>query len=155
MKEHLTPQQIFKWLAGDSSPEERSHTHNCPACADELAALENSLSQFRSCVTDWAGKERPAELTDTEALFRASHSAYIRRLRWAAVAAAIGTISIVPVYRNSLEERRRAEVRQELESDAELLARVNARLSQTAPVSLQRLTELVSVMDNQKSEGER
>src|SRR5580658_6771217 len=47
---HLTSQQISQYLAGDLTPEQEVHAHECPQCGERLARLESSLSHFRSSV---------------------------------------------------------------------------------------------------------
>jgi periplasmic protein TonB len=50
MNQHLSSQQISRYLVGDLTPAEEVHAHDCPQCGARLAQLETSLSHFRSSV---------------------------------------------------------------------------------------------------------
>jgi periplasmic protein TonB len=47
---HLSSQEISRYLVGDLSPLQETHAHECHQCSARLARLESSLSQFRSSV---------------------------------------------------------------------------------------------------------
>jgi anti-sigma factor RsiW len=154
MSEHLSPETLSKWMAGDSSPSDERHLRDCPQCTAELNALQETLGQFRAAVVHWADRECSRRVPDSAGLARISRGVFIRRLRWLTAAAAIALVALIPVYKNSIEHRRQVEISQE-SVDAELLERINAHLSQTAPMSLQPLTTLVSAPNNIKGEGKR
>ena len=54
MIQHLSSQQISKYLIGDVTPEETSHARVCAACRAQLEDLEMSLSDFRGAVRDFS-----------------------------------------------------------------------------------------------------
>jgi hypothetical protein len=154
MSKHLTPEGVSKWMAGDSTPEIEQHARECPQCSAELNAIQNALSQFRSFMVNWADRERGGYVPDSATLRRPSPNLFVRRLCWLSAATAITVVALIPVYRKPIESRENAEVIQE-SMDAELLERINAHLSQTAPASLQPLTELAVTANNSRGEGKR
>lgn len=152
---HLSSEQISRWLIGERTPEEENHVRGCARCASEMDALRQAFSEFRNSAVKWADRERAGIVPDISGLLHASHrAAGIRCLRLLAAAALVLVVTMVPVYRKSIEQRHEAEVMRESALDAELLERVHAHLSQTAPISLQPLTVLGSAA-NGKHEGGR
>jgi hypothetical protein len=154
MSEHLSPVSLSKWLTGDSSPSEERHMRDCPHCTAELKTLQDALAQFRASVINWADRERSGRVADSAGLARISRGIFIRRLRWLSAAAAVTFVALFPLYKKSIEHKRQLEITQE-SIDAELLERIHAHLSQTAPLSLQPLTTLAAAPNNIKGEGER
>lgn len=155
MNNHLTPEQFSKWLIGGGAAEEADHLRGCPQCAAELVAFQQALSQFRSSVVNWADRERSENVPASANLFRESRQRRLRRLLWVPVAAVLAVVIAVPVYEKSIARQPEPESVQGSSLDSELLDRVNAHLSQTVPVSLQRLMELPSAENNSKSQGEQ
>lgn len=154
MSKHLSHEALSKWMAGDSSPLDERHMRECPECIEELNTLQEALGQFRGSVIHWADRECSRKVPDAARLARISRRIFIRRFRWLSAAAAISVVALIPVYKKSVEHRRQTEIAQE-SIDAELLERINAHLSQTAPMSLQPLTTLVSAPNNIEGEGKR
>lgn len=154
MNNHLTSEQISRWLTGERTFEEETHLRGCARCAAELDAVRQVFSGFRNSAVNWADREGARAVPDTASLLRAPGRTGVRRLRLVAAAALVVVLSVVPVYRKSIEQQHEAEAMRESSLDAELLERVNAHLSQTVPVSLQPLTTLASGA-NGKNEGER
>jgi periplasmic protein TonB len=54
MKQHLSSEQISRYLIGDTSPQETRHVGDCAACSVELARLKSSFSEFRGSVRKWS-----------------------------------------------------------------------------------------------------
>ena len=54
MNQHLSPEQISKYLAGDAALEVAVHARNCAICSAEVARLGQPLSSFRSAVRGWS-----------------------------------------------------------------------------------------------------
>jgi periplasmic protein TonB len=54
MNQHLSSEQISKYLAGDATLEEAVHARNCHVCSAEVARLSSPLSLFRSAVRGWS-----------------------------------------------------------------------------------------------------
>jgi len=154
MNNHLTSEQISRWLTGERTFEEETHLRGCARCAAEVEVVRQAFSGFRNSAVNWADREGARVVPDTAGLLRASHRTGVRRLRLLAAAALVLVLTMVPVYRKSIEQQHEAEAMRESSLDTELLERVNAHLSQTVPVSLQPLTTLASGA-NGKNEGER
>jgi hypothetical protein len=154
MTNHLTPEQLSKCLAGEITLNEERHLHDCRQCNSELTGLQDAISQFRGSVVNWANRECAGSPPATINLMRGGRGTLIRRLTWLSAATAVVVLTVVPVYKKSAEQQRRMEAAQE-SIDAELLERINAHLSRTAPVSLEPLTELISTTNNTQHEGER
>ncbi|HEY2383320.1 MAG TPA: hypothetical protein VGK48_19265 [Terriglobia bacterium] len=154
MNNHLTSEQISSWLIGEKTSEEENHLLGCAQCTAELDAVRHAFSEFRNSAVDWADRERAGVVPSIAGLGRASHRAAVRHLRLLAAAALVLVVTVVPIYRKSIEQQHEAEAMRESALDAELLERVNAHLSQTVPVSLQPLTALASAASG-KNEGER
>ena len=57
MNQHLSKEQISKFLIGDGTPQETQHVWKCAACSAELARLESSFAQFGSSVRHWSDQE--------------------------------------------------------------------------------------------------
>jgi len=51
---HLTSEDISRYAAGDSTPEQVRHARQCMSCADQLSRLESSLCLFRNFVREWS-----------------------------------------------------------------------------------------------------
>jgi hypothetical protein len=141
MNSHLSPEQMSKWVIGEHTTEEESHVRACGRCRQELAVVQNVLSQFRSSLVQWANHEQTDRVPDPGIIFDAVRRRRLRRLAWLPAAAAIILVTIFPVYKNRVHERP-AEVVQSSPLDAELLERVNEHLSHAVPVSLQPLVEV-------------
>lgn len=155
MSNHLTPEQISRCLIGDGNEAEERHARQCVQCSAELADLRRTFSQFRTTVENWADQEGASNVPDLVLLDRAMNRGAMRRLRLLAAAAAIAIVAAIPVYRKSVEPKAPVESIQESTYDTELLERVNAHLSRTAPLSLEPLMTLTSAPGPLNNEGER
>ena len=54
MTQHLTEDQISRWLAGQSNALEQSHVETCRSCAAELDGFRGTLDSFRAAITERA-----------------------------------------------------------------------------------------------------
>ena len=54
MNQHLSSEQISRYLAGDATLEEAVHARKCTVCSSQVARLSSPLSLFRSAVRDWS-----------------------------------------------------------------------------------------------------
>ena len=153
MSEHLTSEQLSKWIIGECSPAEEEHGRTCPECSAELAEFQTALSGFRRSIEEWADQKAVA-IPDAAHLHSRSRPATRRPLVWIPVAAAAAALAVIPAYKNSLERQREAQAQQEAQVDAQLLERVNAHLSRTAPASLEPLVELLAGSQNAKTENQ-
>jgi len=139
MSNHLTSEQISKWMIGESTPEEQRHGRECVQCRTELASLQTAISEFRGFVAHWADRQR-SDIPDAASLLAPAHHFATRPLRWLPVAAVVAVLAIIPVYWNSIERQREAQAVQ----DAQLLEKVNAHLARNAPASFEPLMDLLS-----------
>ena len=83
MNQHLSSEQISRWIAGERSPREERHARECPQCRAELERLENAFSLFRDSGRRWSDHwfASPAERSPLRSRRRAS-------LGWASALAA-------------------------------------------------------------------
>jgi anti-sigma factor RsiW len=152
MNTHLTEEQISQYIAGYTTGELDRHIAGCAQCSSKLASFENIIGQFRGSADNWAGKECP-RILDVATLSGTFHRPRTRSLRWVAAAATLAAIvAVIPAFRKPVEPPV-AELEQS-RSDAQLLERVNAHLSQSAPASLQPLMEMLPPRSDLKTEGE-
>jgi anti-sigma factor RsiW len=162
MNNHLTEEQISRCVLGEGAAAEEEHIGECAQCQGELASFRNALAEFRNSVVNWAERQ-PGGSPNLTQLHASSPRLRRRPLRWIPVAAVLALLVIIPAYKNSIERRHEAQARQtqllreaqldDARLDAQLLERVNAHLSQTAPASLQPLMELLATPN--RTEGER
>jgi len=155
MNTHLTEEQISNWIAGDGGAELDLHVRECVKCSAKLTAFKIAVSAFRESVNGFANQQYSSQVLNADRLLRAARQARMRSLRWLAVAAAATIVAAVPVYQRSVQSTPAPMTVDESQVDAQLLERVNAHLSQTAPVSFQPLTEMFLTVSDSKTEGER
>jgi anti-sigma factor RsiW len=152
MNTHLTEEQISQYIAGYASGELDRHIAGCAQCSTKIASLENIIGKFRGSACDWAGRKCP-RIPDMAILSGALRRSRTRSLRWlAAVATLAAIVAALPALRKPVEHPV-AELEQS-RSDEQLLERVNANLSQSAPASLQPLMEMLPPRNDSKNQGE-
>ncbi|PYT19047.1 MAG: hypothetical protein DMG59_01800 [Acidobacteria bacterium] len=54
MNQHLTSEQVSRWMVGERTPEEVRHARGCLHCRAELDRLEKALSLFRESGQRWS-----------------------------------------------------------------------------------------------------
>jgi hypothetical protein len=151
MNIHLTEEQISEYIAGYATEDLERHIAACGQCSAKLASFENIVGQFRGSAGDWAGREcsRIPDIATLSGDFRRPH---MRSLRWVVAAATLAAIvAAVPAFRKPIELP--VAESEESRSDKQLLERVNEHLSQSAPVSLQPLMEMLPPRKDSKNEG--
>jgi len=131
MNEHLSPDQISQWMAGQSSPHVLEHGHECPECAAELARLRDLLALFRGSVVQWTAESQAARKPEP-----ARRRLRVQPLRWAVSAALLLVVAAIPVYRQRQSDRAKA--------DELLLEQVDAEVSRTVPSPMEPLTKLIA-----------
>jgi hypothetical protein len=135
--DHLSTDQISKFVVGDATPEEIRHAAHCSDCSSHVMRLRETLSVFRESVHQWTlstGGSAPRT-----AFLQSGRTAYrMRSLRWALALALIVLIAI-PVYETINERHRRMEA-----EDARLLEQVNAHLSRGVPAPMEPWMEFLS-----------
>jgi len=158
MTTHLNDEQISKWIAGASTAEERQHCRECEQCRFSVNSFEDDLSRFGGAVAHWADKQRVSAIPDVQRMTGLSHQSRMRALRWVAAAAVVTIVAGIPAYKRSTDREHEVQPAQQSQFDAQLLDRVNAHLSRSAPVSLQPLMEMVPNRNDPKDikkEGNR
>src|ERR1019366_1639927 len=60
MNEHLSPEDISRWFAGEGGPELRRHAGECEACSARLDRMESAMAEFRGSVHDWSAAQSAA-----------------------------------------------------------------------------------------------
>jgi len=143
MNQHLSPEQIDRWMAGERPAASEQHTRECPECRAKIAKYEGTLSQFRGAVHEWS------EQQSTQTVWKAGASPRrwtFQPMRWALAGVALLLIAAIPVYRNVQEKQRAAEqARVEMaQADAALLEQVDAEISRPVAPTLDPLVKLVA-----------
>ncbi|MGD0771820.1 MAG: hypothetical protein ABSC05_03260 [Candidatus Solibacter sp.] len=135
MNEHLSPEDISRWLAGERSVELQRHVGDCEACSARLDGRESALAEFRGWVHDWSAAQ-PASAP--RAAWRPATGHMARR--WILVAATVLILVSGPAYWQSRRQARAAEMAR---ADA-LLEQVDAEISRAVPQTMEPLVNLVA-----------
>jgi len=140
MSEHLSPEQVSMWMAGDRTPDGERHVKECTECAAEVARLENALLQFRGLIHEWSAE------TSARPVWRLPRSvhavSWVRGLSWAVVPALILLLAMVPILRQSRDVR--SSDAKLAQADAQLLEEVDAGVSRAVPQPMEPLLRLVA-----------
>ena len=139
MSEHLAPERIAKWLAGERGPGDERHMAQCEECGAELARMETALSGFRGAVREWSGRQAASECPDSLRFERARRARSVRRVQWTLVAAALAVLIAVPSWKDIRDKQRAEELDR---ADAALLEKVSYQLSQPVPAPLEPLEKM-------------
>jgi hypothetical protein len=135
MNGHFSSEQVSRWMIGERADREEGHVRQCPECAARLAALESAIVLFRDSVRNSGELYGPPDLS------LPSNAWSVRPSRWASVAAALLLLAAIPIYTNSRDRRRQAEMAR---ADAALLEQVDAGISRAVPAPMEPLVKLVS-----------
>ena len=135
MNEHLSPEDISRWFAGERRGELQRHAGECEACSARLDRMESAMAEFRGSVHDWSAAQSAA----------APHIVWrppVRHLarRWILAAASLLILASGPVYWHSRQQARAAEMAR---ADA-LLQQVDAEISRAVPQTMEPLVSLVT-----------
>ena len=141
MRVHFSSEQISRWMAGGSTPEEVRHIRECAQCAAEAARLDSLLAEFRSSVVAWSALHEGAEAPDRWKPLQQRGRVARGALRWTMAAAALAIAAALPICKNVNDRRREAEASR---ADARLWEEVNAQISRPVPSPLEPLTKLVA-----------
>ena len=136
MSEHLSDEQISKWIAGERDAAAGQHVGECAECRAEVARMESTLAVFRDSVHRWSDSQ-----TAPAWKIRRTPSFARRPLSWALSAAAVLALALVPIYRNEKEQQRKAEAAR---VDAMLLQQIEQETSRTVPSSMDPLVKMVA-----------
>jgi hypothetical protein len=139
MKEHLSPEQIGRWMIGERTAEEDQHVDACAPCSNEIGRLQTALSLYRGSVRQWSGAQSsgPWQMTGEVADAR-------RSLRWVLAAAAVLILAAIPVWTNAMSQRARERGFELAKADTALLEQVDAEISRAVPPPVEPLVKLVS-----------
>jgi len=152
MNQHLSSEQIAKWVAGERTGADEQHARECSECRAKLAEFEGALSLFRGAVHDWSEQQssgmRSAAWTDDEPVRPRWR---FQPLRWAAAGVALLILAAIPFVHNAREKQRQAEL---AKADALLLEQVDAEISRAVPATMEPLVKLVA-WDPSSSSGDQ
>jgi hypothetical protein len=148
MSRHLSPDQMARWILGQSSHEEQEHGQNCASCSAQLIQFQETVSTFQMAMKNWSKLETVPKLEKTP-----NNSVAWRRLqhpsfRWALVGIAIVVLAVIPIYKLPQPESERGPVIQteskaRIREDVRLMEEVTTRLSHPLPKPMQRVIVLL------------
>ncbi len=104
----------------------------CAECAAQVNTLRESLGMFRGAVRETAGNLADRRIVDEVPRRRMA-------VLWLTAAAALVTITVLPIYKVK-ENRQKAEI---VRQDAELMEQVNAGLSEGVAAPMKPLEKMV------------
>ena len=145
MNEHLSADQISRWMVGERTGSEERHVGQCARCAAELERLASAIGLFRESARDWSehvAGAQPSWMPGTGGGARAGRRA--PGWRRMAAAAALVVLAAIPAARiaHNRQEAERAR------ADAALVEQVDAHISRAVPESMAPLVQLVSWVPN-------
>jgi hypothetical protein len=135
MNEHLSPEDISRWFAGERGAEVERHAGECEECGARLDRMESALAEFRGWVHEWSAAQ-PA--SSPRAAWRGAGGHVARR--WILAAAMVLILVSGPAYWQSRRQARAAEMAR---ADA-LLEQVDAEISRAVPQTMEPLVNLVA-----------
>jgi hypothetical protein len=135
MNEHLSPEDISRWFAGERAAEVERHAGECEECSARLDRMESAMAEFRGWVHEWSGAQ-PASAPRAAGRPAAGHMAR----RWILAAATVLILVSGPAYWQSRRQARAAEMAR---ADA-LLEQVDAEISRAVPQTMEPLVNLVA-----------
>jgi hypothetical protein len=132
MNNHLTQDQLARWIVGDSGPEERQHVLQCLHCSREVKTFREAVATFQVAMREWSDKEVVPSL----------HVPAVRMdwSGWVAAGLAVGAIGILPWC--APVEKQEPIVATTINEDAQLMEEVAMHLSRPMPVSMERVIAL-------------
>jgi len=136
MNEHLSPEDISRWLAGERSSQQARHAGECEECRARLGRRESALAEFRGSAHEW-GAAQPASAPPLAWNPPVRHTAQ----RWLLAAASLFLLVSASAYwQHSRQQIRAAEMAR---ADA-LLVQVDAEISRAVPQTMEPLVNLVT-----------
>jgi hypothetical protein len=135
MNEHLSPEDISRWFAGERSPDLQRHAGECEACSARLDRMESAIEEFRGSVHDWSAAQSAV------APHIVWHPPVRHRVRaWILAAASLLILAAGPAWWHFRQQARAAEMAR---ADA-LLRQVDAEISRAVPRTMEPLVSLVT-----------
>ena len=156
MSAHLTHEELTDNLLGVSSLTVNAHLLNCPACANELKRLQNSIAEFRGAVHAWSDSALAA---DQSLSTLRVHPKKAWAANWVLAAAVVilfaaGFISYVRNHQVG-NQVRSAQIATpiegsatQIEKDNELMSQVNSEIAEAVPAPMQPLQISQSAASN-------
>ena len=160
MSAHLTQEELTDNLLGVSSLTVNAHLLSCPACANELDQLKNSISCFRGAAHAWSENALRADRSGS--LARTLPARSWPAATWALAAAVmILFVAASTFYLRDHQSRNQAHSVQvsspatvlsasqsQIDQDNELLSQVNSEIAEAVPAPMQPLRLSESVASN-------
>ena len=135
MNEHLSPEDISRWFAGERSPELERHAGECDECSARLDHMERTLAEFRGSAYDWSAAQ-PASAPQIAWRPPVHHTVQ----RWVLAVASMFILVSASAYWHSRQQTRAAEMAR---ADA-LLVQVDTEISRAVPQTMEPLVDLVT-----------
>ena len=147
MNNHLSQDQMSRWILGQSSPEEEEHGRDCPKCSAELIEFRRTVSTFQDVMKNWSEREVVPKLEANQNALSWHRWFLLPSLRWALVGATVAVLVIVPIYRQPEPEvgGEAAVLTQaeQAEEDVLLMQEVTEHLSRPLPMPMVRVMALL------------
>ena len=135
MNQHLSPEDISRWLAGERSPDLERHAGECAECSERLGRMESAIAEFRGSVHDWSAAQ---SLAAPQMVWRPPVRHLVRA--WMLAAASLLILASGPAWWHFRQQARAAEMAR---ADA-LLQQVDAEISRAVPRTMEPLVSLVT-----------
>ena len=135
MNEHLSPEDMSRWFAGERSLELQRHAGECEACSARLDRMENAIAEFRGSVHDWSAAQ---SLAAPQIVWRPPVRHLVRA--WILAATSLLILASGPAWWHYRQQARAAEMAR---ADA-LLQQVDAEISRAVPRTMEPLVSLVT-----------
>jgi hypothetical protein len=135
MNEHLSPEDISRWFAGERNSELERHAGECEECSARLDRMESALAEFRGSAHDWSAAQS-ASAPQMEWRPPARHSAN----RYILALASLLVLVSASAYWHSRQQTRAAEMAR---ADA-LFQQVDTEISRAVPQTMEPLINLVT-----------
>jgi hypothetical protein len=135
MNEHLSPEDISRWFAGERSGEVQRHAGECEACSARLDRMQSAMAEFRGSVHDWSAAQSAA----APPIVWAAPVRHLART-WILAAASLLILASGPAWWHYRQQARAAEMAR---ADA-LLQQVDAEISRAVPQTMEPLVSLVT-----------
>jgi hypothetical protein len=134
MNEHLSPQDISRWFAGERSSELQRHVGECEECSARLDRTENALAEFRGSAHNWSA----AQSASAPPIARRPPARTAQH--WMLAAASLLILVSASAYWHTRQQTRAAEMAR---ADA-LLEQVDTEISRAVPQTMEPLVDLVT-----------
>lgn len=146
MNRHLSSEEISQWLLNERTPAADRHLEACVDCRAEVTAFKTTLWLFRESARNWADRQLPPELHTLRRIKQARYRGMLHAVCLAiamTVLCALGGISMRQRSLGPVMPSPSAEPVVTV-TDAVLLERVDAQISQNVPSSLAPLDKALS-----------